>query len=48
MSTGSVEEGYRRLLRWFPARWRAYREEEVLSVLLAGCVGAGADASHVG
>jgi len=31
---GSLEERYRRLLRAYPASWRARREEEVLAVLL--------------
>lgn len=30
----SLERAYRRLLRAYPARWRAEREQEVLSVLL--------------
>lgn len=36
MSGGALEVRYRRLLSWFPAQWREYREEEVLAVLMAG------------
>ena len=31
---GELERSYRRLLRFYPSRWRRHREEEVLAVLL--------------
>jgi hypothetical protein len=31
-----LERRYRRLLRWFPARYRREHEQEILSVLMAG------------
>jgi hypothetical protein len=31
-----LERRYRRLLKWFPARYRREHEQEILSVLMAG------------
>ena len=34
-ATGGLEEGYRRLLRWYPPSYRGRHEEEILGVLMA-------------
>jgi hypothetical protein len=34
-AVGGLEKSYRRLLRWFPARYRRRHEEEMLGVLMA-------------
>ena len=35
-TTSELERRYRRLLRWFPARYRREHEQEILSVLMDG------------